>query len=165
MENFLKDNMQYGVDDAISNKEIEVYFQTKSEHFGIKSREVESLVRWRHQGIAIEHENFYPLINKNEHCLAIGKLMIKESISTLHYWSRIETLNKIRISIKIFPIQLTSQYFLNYLQNLLHEKQIDTQKLQLELVENKRCISSENIDNAIRKIEAFGITVKKGTLG
>ena len=97
---------------------------------------MEALIRWRHpsRGI-ISPLSFIELAEKNGQIINIGWWVVESAVAQLEEWSRHTATSKLTLSINISAKQIKHPKFADELISLLAIKNIDPEKLCLEITE------------------------------
>lgn len=146
---------------AISNGELELYYQPL---LNLETNEIsccEALVRWNHRtrGLVMP-DAFIGLAEETGLIVELGEWVLREACRTAASWPA-----GIRVAVNLSPIQLRYETFVaNVIQALAHSGLAPT-RLELEITEN--VFLGENVLNLekLHKLRSFGIRIALDDFG
>lgn len=161
-----KQNQLQEIQQALVNNEFCLFYQPKVNMSTGKAFGVEALIRWNHpsEGL-VPPFKFLPIIEGTELEIQFGDWVINEALRQLNEW-RQQGVN-LEVSINIASHHLQSESFLSHLDNALEKyPKINSQSLQLEILESSALGDLANINNIIKICrEVIGVQVALDDFG
>ncbi|HEO8419096.1 sensor domain-containing protein [Niallia sp. FSL W8-0635] len=134
---------------AISNKELELYYQPQIDITTGSIYGVEALLRWKHPVYGyLSPDEFIPIAEETNLMLSIGEWVITQAFMQKKQWKANGKKN-IKLAINISARQFQYIDFLPFLQNEVQRLQINTANIELEITEN----IMQNIEKAKIELE------------
>lgn len=138
--------------DALENKELSLHFQGIVNHIGA-TISAEALLRWHSPALGqVSPKEFIPIAEKIGQIVAIGDWVLKTACAQLKAWQNIVHCQHLILAVNISAKQLLREDFVNKLQTLIGEYQINPELLKLELTETA---AIDHIDETIAKFKAL----------
>lgn len=149
---------------ALQNEEFELHYQPQVNLITGEIESVEALIRWRHptRGLLIPYE-FIPFAEKSGLINRIGEWVLKAACKQNKLWQAIGFANLI-ISVNVSSVQLESYDFIELVQNVLNETQLNPGCLELELTESQ-VISNDKAMETIRNLSQLGTKIALDDFG
>jgi len=151
---------------ALSNNQMQLYYQPK---VNMKTGEVfgaEALIRWIHpeKGV-IAPLKFLPIIESTPLEITLGNWVINEALSQLKEWKDQDI--EIEVSVNISSFHLQSSTFIYDLETTLAlYPTVNSKKLQLEILESSALSDLESIGNCIQScIDTLGVNIALDDFG
>ena len=147
---------------AISNNQLELYFQPIATTKDKKTTSCEALIRWNHpkKGV-IFPDDFIPFAEKNNLIIELGDWVIQQACQDyLQLKSSIET-----IAINISPKQFQQDDFIDKLVLTTQNYHVEPSALKLELTES---VAMNDLQSTIKKmnlLKSFGFTFAMDDFG
>jgi len=133
--------------DAVTNKEFEVYFQPQIDASSSSLVGMEALVRWIHPKMGlVPPDRFIPLAEENDLIKDIDFFVMQSAMSSFVQWKK-EYPSIGRLSLNLSMKLLENKDYIPYLKMCLRELNFSTQWLELEITE------SQIMDNPLKSIE------------
>ncbi|MER2058095.1 MAG: EAL domain-containing protein [Niallia sp.] len=134
---------------AISNKELELYYQPQIDITTGSIYGVEALLRWKHPVYGyLSPDEFIPIAEETNLMLSIGEWVITQAFMQKKQWKANGKKN-IKLAINISARQFQYIDFLPFLQNEVQRLQINTANIELEITES----IMQNIEKAKIELE------------
>lgn len=153
------------IDDAISKRCFELYFQPQFTINNSKLRGFEALIRWHDdQKGWIGPSDFIPVAEETRSIIAIGRWVLDSAIQTLSKWQHEFGFNGI-MSVNISPSQLSEPDFYEELEDMCRQYGINNSSLELEITEGILIENTEKILPLLDKIRALGIQLSLDDFG
>jgi len=151
---------------ALVNNEFQLYYQPKVNMITGEVFGAEALIRWLHpeKGL-IPPLDFLPIIEGNDLEIQLGDWVINEALQQIEDWLALDI--KLEISVNIASYHLLSDTFIASLESTLaHYPEVDSQYLQLEILESS-ALGDLQVINTIIKIcqSALGVKVALDDFG
>ena len=154
------------IEQAIMNKEFQLYYQPKVNMKTGKVFGVEALIRWIHpeKGL-IPPLDFLPLIDGTDLEIQIGGWVINEAMTQLSNWKKQEI--ELEVSINISSHHLQSSAFFDQLNDALDlHPSVNSQDLQLEILESSTLGDINAISGIIKSCQnVLGVKVALDDFG
>lgn len=151
-------------DDALQNREFEVYLQPKYAYDGSNATLIgaEALVRWiDSEGRMKPPAEFIPVFEENGFLLELDQFMWEETCKILHRWIE-EGKKAVPISVNVSRSYLNRSNVVEYISKLIEQYGIPIELLQIEITETAE--NEETLKNALDFKEA-GFTLLMDDFG
>ncbi|PUE63556.1 sensor domain-containing protein [Arcobacter caeni] len=152
---------------AIERKELVLHYQkqilTKNNKSSVIG--VEALIRWNSQKGLIPPNSFIPIAEESGLIIPIGKWILIEAINQIKLWENNKEKRDWRVSVNISPKQFERDNFVDLLDLLIKEYNINPNKLRLELTENLLIKNVEETLKKIKKLFELGVTLSIDDFG
>ncbi|MGD1950721.1 MAG: EAL domain-containing protein [Leptolyngbyaceae cyanobacterium] len=128
---------------------------------------LEVLVRWNHpqRGLLIA-EDFIPIAEETEIILELDRYVIRKACHQLKDWQDHNLLHSsFRLHVNISAQQLTQRDFIDYLDSILDETQIDHQNLAFDITEYGLMQQTETVLATLEKLKRYQIMVSIDDFG
>ncbi len=151
-------SLQHDLKHAISNNELEVYYQPIVSITYNSLNAVEALVRWNHptKGL-IMPDKFLPMATESGLITKVGWWVAKEVCKQLSLWKEARIINFEYISVNINARQLNEVNFVEQLDNCIRKGNINPSLLKLELTETTLLDNFSKTQNIIQRLKERGI--------
>lgn len=134
---------------AISNKELELYYQPQIDITTGSIYGVEALLRWKHPVYGyLSPDEFIPIAEETNLMLSIGEWVITQAFMQKKQW-KANGKKDLKLAINISARQFQYIDFLPFLQNEVQRLQINTANIELEITESMM----QNIEKAKIELE------------
>lgn len=142
---------------AISEGQLEVFYQPKLDLRDNSLSAAEALVRWRHpeQGLVAPGE-FIGLAEETGLIVPIGEFVLREACRQACEWQRQELAN-IRVSVNLSVQQLRQGNLASLVRQVLEETGLEPQWLELELTESQLLDNVESVTTTFRQLRSLGV--------
>jgi len=154
------------IEKAISNNQLQLYYQPK---VNMRTGEVfgaEALIRWNHpeKGL-IPPLKFLPVIEATPLEITLGNWVINEALNQLKQWQ--DQGLEFEVSVNISSFHLQSPHFVADLETTLAlYPTVDSKYLQLEILESSALSDLESIGNCIQScINTLGVNIALDDFG
>lgn len=148
-----------GLRTAISNGELELFYQPQIELAGGKIVGIEALIRWHRPQRGLESPaKFIPVAEESDLIDAIGNWVFDEACSCLHRWHS-SRLPPMRLAINLSARQLRNPSFVNSIRERLERLiRVDGFYLELEITETALQTAPHIID-ALNELKSLGLQI------
>jgi len=155
IENINKEVLE--IQEALSNKEFELYYQAQSD---IKSGEIigfEALIRWNHPTKGILTPNkFLPFIENNELLMKdFSKYVLDKAFSDIEIYNKTKT--PLKFSINITSYDMQSLTFISYLKELFEKYEVLPNQIVLEIIESSAINNILVAKQVFEEIQKLGV--------
>ena len=163
----IQKNYEIGeIKQALENNEFELYYQPKVNMLSGEVYGAEALIRWIHpeKGL-IPPLNFLPVLYGTELEITLGDWVVNEALSQLDIWKKSGV--TLEVSINVSSHYLQSITFYGRLNNaLIRHPSVDSQYLQLEILESSALVDVKAIGNIITNCQnILGINIALDDFG
>lgn len=165
MQSVERINLENALRKALSNDELTVYYQPK---ISVKTQRVEgfeALVRWIHpKNGLISPVQFIPLAEETGLISVLGEIVLDKSCAQIKKWQE-EGFRDISVSVNVVAQQLQRGNFLNTVDRILAQHQLDPQWLELEITESSLMDDPEKINALLSEIKSRHVTIALDDFG
>nr|WP_308742327.1 EAL domain-containing protein [uncultured Anaerocolumna sp.] len=150
---------------AIENEEFVVYYQPQVDLKTDKIVGFEALLRWMHpaKGLIMPNE-FIPIAEETGLIVQIGTRVLKEACKQLKFWEE-EGFHKLSIAVNISARQFKDLEFVNTIEAILEETNMQPNHLDLEITETIALSDLEYTVKTIDKLEKMGVSFSLDDFG
>jgi diguanylate cyclase (GGDEF)-like protein/PAS domain S-box-containing protein len=139
---------------AISLRQLEVYYQPQMDLTTKKMVGVEALLRWQHPQLgAVSPAEFIPLAETSGLIISIGSWVLEQAVQQIQQWQQ-AGIHDICVSVNLSSIQFRDPELPALVQRILHRYQVMPQALELELTEG---VALENPEGAVNMMDALDL--------
>lgn len=151
--------LEKGLHQALKNNEFELWYQPQVES-NDQIVGAEALLRWRHpnKGVILPG-SFINIAEESGQIVEIGNWVLKRAIAQISDWHKQglpETFK--RLAINISPLQFMQVDFVDRLLDMLNEKGIPGQLVELEITENMLLNNFDIASNKMKLLKQRGIS-------
>lgn len=137
---------------ALSNDELQLFYQPKVDLVTKKVVGMEALLRWIHpQKGFISPDQFIPLAEENGLILSIGGWVLNEACRQLAQWNR-EGLESLKVSVNVSGQQFKEDGYRDKVSNALVLHGLPPQQLMLEMTET---LAMSNVEASIAVLQGL----------
>ncbi|MES2605867.1 MAG: GGDEF domain-containing phosphodiesterase, partial [Pseudomonadota bacterium] len=150
---------------AISGRQLEMYYQLQ---VGIQNENVvgvEALMRWNHpeQGL-LSPDRFIPIAENSELIYALGEWALRTACQQLVEWDR-QGAPRLRMAVNVSARQFRARDFVEMVANALDETKLDPRRLELELTESVLVSDQEEAAAILQKLNGLGVQIALDDFG
>ncbi len=158
---FLESNLRR----ALSQDELEIFYQPKLCLRTGRLQGLEALLRWQHpeKGM-IRPEQFIAVAEETGLIIPIGKWVAREACRTGVQLAGLGR-GTLQIAINLSPKQFSDPELVASIASILHEEQLPPQLLELELTENLLLDATEQTRQQLLGLKALGVTLAMDDFG
>ncbi len=150
---------------AIKKEEFHLLFQPQYKTDGKKLRGFEVLIRWHSSDLGtISPERFIPVAEQTGLIKEIGEWVIKTAIFKFKNLKNQFSQEPV-LSINISVIQLTDPGFVEQVENIIRDEEIDGFKLEFEITESLFISDQEYVIDVLYKLKDLGISIAMDDFG
>ncbi len=149
---------------AISNGELETYYQPKMTLAGDTITKAEALVRWNHpeEGL-ITPGRFISIAEESSLINDIGEFVMRQACQQARTW--LDQGWEIRVSVNLSVSQLRQAQLIELIRTVLEETRLPPHLLELELTESLIMDDIERTIEALHAIRQLGVTISIDDFG
>ncbi|MBP3953571.1 putative bifunctional diguanylate cyclase/phosphodiesterase [Bacillus suaedae] len=139
---------------AIDRNELKLFYQPKINLYTREISGMEALLRWDHHELcAIPPLEFVPIAEETGQIVAIGEWVLREACKQSKAWHE-EGFTNLALSVNVSVRQFQHSDFVQTVQDIIMETEIDPRLLELEITESIMQNVDESIDvlNRLRKL-------------
>lgn len=135
---------------ALEEEQLLLYYQPQIDMLSGELTGMEALIRWQPPGQRmISPGEFIPLAEETGLILPIGEWVLKQACLQIRHWQSMN-LEPVRLSVNISALQFNQHDFLDVVDRIMAETNVDPQWLELELTESA---AMENIESTISTLD------------
>ena len=150
---------------ALELDELELYYQPIVEASTGKLIGVEALIRWINPAMGlIPPDKFIPLAEETGLIIPIGDWVLKTACHDIKNWQR-ETGLDLTVAVNVSPRQFRDGGFIETVDNILRESQLDPQFLELEITERLILDNSIETSSIFKHLDDKGIKLSIDDFG
>jgi diguanylate cyclase (GGDEF)-like protein len=143
---------------ALSENQLEVYYQPKVQLHNGKIIAAEALLRWHHPALGfVSPEIFIPLAENSGQIVEIGKWVIEQACKQLTTWRKINT--TFSVAVNVSSIQFRRGDLSEYLRTTLQKYQLPGQCLELEFTESLLMANTREVATELQLIKHLNISL------
>ena len=137
---------------AIAEDKLSVAYQPIMNASGEKMAGVEALCRWRHPTRGdVPPVDFIPIAERSELIIPLGEWVLRKACLEARPW------NDLTVSVNVSPLQFRRQDFVNVVERILADTELDPRRLELELTESTLLGNVDDAEKAMRRLKALGV--------
>lgn len=144
---------------ALTNHQIEVFYQPQVDAKTLAPTGAEALVRWNHpeHGV-ISPTEFIPLAESTGLIIDIGRYVLQNAIFEAQKWHDMG-FHSMRIGINLSSRQFTQSNLMKDVQHVLSQTTLPPQFIDLELTESLAMNDAENSLDILKGLKALGVSL------
>ena len=151
-------SLQHDLKNAISNNELELYYQPIVSIHNNALNAVEALIRWNHpQKGLLMPDRFLPMATESGLITKVGWWVAQEVCNQLRVWKDARIINFEYISVNINARQLNEVNFVEQLEACVKKGNINPSLLKLELTETTLIDNFTQTQSIIQRLKEKGI--------
>ena len=162
---FQKIEIERDLKKALDRGEFYLLYQPQVNSKTGRVEAVEALIRWRHpeRGV-ISPNQFIPIAEDTGLIIPIGEWVLRTACEQNKQWQD-RGFKPVRVSVNISPLQLRRWDFINLLERILEEVQLDPSYLELEITENSLMQSMEENIEILDRLRQMGVRIALDDFG
>jgi len=162
---FEKVDIERDLKKALDKGEFYLLYQPQVNSKTGRVEAVEALIRWNHpkRGV-IPPNQFIPVAEDTGLIIPIGEWVLRTACEQNKQWQD-KGYKPVRVSVNISPIQLRRWDFVNLLERILEEVQLDPSYLELEITENSLMESMEENIEILDRLRQMGVRIALDDFG
>ncbi|WP_439860709.1 putative bifunctional diguanylate cyclase/phosphodiesterase [Pseudomonas sp. MBLB4136] len=150
---------------ALTQNELEVFYQPK---LCLKTGQLlglEALLRWHHpeKGM-IRPDQFISVAEENGLIIPIGKWVLRQACRMSKEMTAVG-LGSLQVAINLSPKQFSDPDLVGSIEAILHEEQLPAALLELELTESLLLEATDNTREQLRHLKSLGLTLAMDDFG
>ena len=167
MTELVRKRLQLDTDirNGLKNGEFEAYYQPKIDATTLRIEGLEALIRWNHptKGLLYPVE-FIPFAEEIGLIVEIDRYMLEHCVNQLVEWSAAGYKSG-KLSINVSTKKLESDNFRSELYRIVEKSGVDTELLELEILESQIMKDPERSVDILRSIRSLGISISIDDFG
>ena len=137
---------------AIAEDGLSVAYQPIMNASGEKMAGVEALCRWNHpQRGNVPPADFIPIAERSELIIPLGEWVLRKACIEAKPWTGLT------VAVNVSPLQFRRQDFVEMVERILAETELDPQRLELELTESTLLGNVDDAEKAMHRLKAHGV--------
>ena len=146
------------LNNAMSDRQLILYFQPKIDMRTGAITGVEGLCRWQHPSLGLLSPfHFIDLIEHSGKVQDFGRYIVQLAVEHASNWRKANIATPIAINLS--PYNLLDPTLPRYIACLLREFDLPASAIEIELTENETCINIEHISSALTDIRNLGVEI------
>lgn len=143
-------NVQHGLQIALKQNHFELYYQPQIDFNTDSISGVEALLRWRkpNNGLVFP-DDFITISEESGLIVPIGTWVLEEACRQIAHWNQLDSRPTPYLSVNMSVRQFQQKNFMNEIQRIILNNNIQPQQLELELTES---VLIHNLDETKRKL-------------
>jgi diguanylate cyclase (GGDEF)-like protein len=138
--------------DAILGDRLSVAYQPIMNASGEKMAGVEALCRWKHPVRGdVPPADFIPIAERSELIIPLGEWVLRKACIEAKPWPGLT------VAVNVSPLQFRRQDFVEMVERILAETEIDPHRLELELTESTLLGNVDDAEKAMHRLKAHGV--------
>lgn len=164
-ESIARSELHYSLKNAISNQELELYYQPQVELRTQNIISAEVLLRWKHPILGmISPDKFIPLAEESGLIIDIGKWVLSTAMQRLAIWN-LYALQPISLSINLSSKQFTGNDLVESISAILQETGCKAQWVKLEITESLLINDTPELLVTLMKLSDMGFEISIDDFG
>jgi diguanylate cyclase (GGDEF)-like protein len=153
--------MERDLRSALTNNELQVYFQPLVEAESGNHSGFEALVRWVHpeRGMVMP-DQFIPLAEETGLIVPIGEWVLRSALAEAASWR-----DPLSVAVNLSPVQMRNPGLLGMVVNALAETGVEPSRLELEITESVLLNDSEANLNTLHLLRKLGVRIALDDFG
>ncbi|MCY1281440.1 diguanylate cyclase (GGDEF) domain protein [compost metagenome] len=150
---------------ALTQNELEVFYQPKLCLKSGQLRGLEALLRWNHpeKGM-IRPDQFISVAEDTGLIIPIGKWVARQACRMSRQLDALG-LGQLQVAINLSPKQFSDPDLVGSIASILHEEQLSPQLLELELTESLLLDATEDTRHQLSRLKSLGLTLAMDDFG
>ncbi|WP_457788736.1 putative bifunctional diguanylate cyclase/phosphodiesterase [Pseudomonas sp. PL-6] len=150
---------------ALTQSELEVFYQPKLCLKSGRLLGMEALLRWHHpeKGM-IRPDQFISVAEETGLIIPIGKWVVRQACRMSRQLSAIG-LGELQVAINLSPKQFSDPDLVGSIAAILHEEQLEPRLLELELTESLLLEATEDTRHQLSRLKSLGLTLAMDDFG
>jgi diguanylate cyclase (GGDEF)-like protein len=137
---------------AIAQDRLSVAYQPIMNASGEKMAGVEALCRWHHPARGdVPPADFIPIAERSELIIPLGEWVLRKACLEARPWA------DLTVAVNVSPLQFRRQDFVEMVERILAETELDPQRLELELTESTLLGNVDDAEKAMRYLKTLGV--------
>ena len=146
------------MEEAIKNKEFEIYYQPQISTKTEKIEGAEALVRWKKDGNIISPGEFIPIFEKNYFIIKLDEYVYKKVCENMQEMKK-KFKNIPKISVNISKESLTEKDFFEKYMHITKQYGISPSDIEIEITERTTVDSNINMKEILEKLKEKGFYI------
>lgn len=144
---------------AIERQEFDLHYQRQVDASGDNIIVAEALLRWRHPEMGlISPDNFIPLAEELGLIVPIGEWVIRTACLQNRSWQE-EGFPPIKIAVNISIRQFQRDDFVQMVEEILREAELEAKYLELEITESIAMYNIDHVMSVLDQLKRLGVSV------
>lgn len=162
---FARMNMESQLRKALDRNEFEVQYQLKVDGRTGKRSGLEALLRWHNKEIGqVPPSQFIKIAEVSGLIVPIGEWVLRTACSQAKAW-QLAGYTPLRVAINISPRQIGAPLFLQTVQQILKDTELDPQWLELEITESMILDDSDSVISTLTALQNEGVVISIDDFG
>jgi diguanylate cyclase (GGDEF)-like protein len=153
--------LQQGLQQALSDKQLQLYYQPIASTSTGKIQGAEALLRWIHPKVGmVPPKDFIPLLEQTGLIIPVGEWVIEQACQQWILWKQQGLLEKgALLTLNISTCQFSSQQLLTCIGNMMTKLNIPAKTLALEVNEELLNTNSKRLSETFARLNQMGVDI------
>jgi diguanylate cyclase (GGDEF)-like protein len=163
MENSVRTRRALEIDlrEALSRRELEVYFQPLVQLDPRRVSGFEALLRWHHPTLGMVMPSlFIPLSEETGLIAPIGEWVLRQACMEAARWP-----GQTRVAVNLSPVQFERSDIVDIVESALRESRLEPSRLELEITEGVVMRDVGDVLNTMKRLQALGVRLALDDFG
>lgn len=156
--------IENSMEEALQNREFEVYLQPKCDFVTGEIRGAEALVRWNHDGHTVRPDEFIPLFERNGFILKLDMFILEEVARILSTW-RTSGKPIVPLAVNFSRLHLNDARFIPQIRRIMARYSVPTSLVEAEITESVIFNNLERAQEVIAGLHLYGFPVAMDDFG
>lgn len=151
--------------DALRLDQLQLHYQPKIDLQTGKLVGMEALLRWIDADLGfVPPDRFIPFAEETGLIVPIGEWVLQRACLDAKSWNDLFDLN-LRVAVNLSPIQLALPHITDTIQKIVHDTNLDTAFLEIEITEMSMVNFNKELIDKLAQIRQMGITISIDDFG
>jgi diguanylate cyclase (GGDEF)-like protein len=153
--------LQEGLQQALSDKQLHLYYQPIASTSSGKIQGAEVLLRWIHPKVGmVPPKDFIPLLEQTGLIIPVGEWIIEQACQQWSHWKQQGLLeNNALLTLNISACQFSSQQLINCIENIVAKFDIPAKTLALEVSEELLNTNPKRLSTSFAQLNKMGVDI------
>ncbi|NCB57615.1 MAG: EAL domain-containing protein [Gammaproteobacteria bacterium] len=158
--------LKEGLRAALTNSELEIYYQTQIDIRNFKTIGVEALLRWKHpEHGMISPSKFIPVAERSGLIIPIGEWVLQEACRQAQIWRTTHHMPDLVVAVNLSAMQFKRGTLIDTVNRALKLARLPPKNLELELTESILLQDINEVKATLRKLKEIGVRLSIDDFG
>ncbi len=153
--------LQEGLQQALSDNQLQLYYQPIASTSSGKIQGAEVLLRWIHPKVGmVPPKDFIPLLEQTGLIIPVGEWIIEQACQQWSHWKQQGLLEKAALlTLNISACQFSSQQLIDCIENIVSKFEIPAKTLALEVSEELLNTNPKRLGESFSQLNNMGVDI------
>jgi len=153
--------LQEGLQQALSDNQLQLYYQPIASTSSGKIQGAEVLLRWIHPKVGmVPPKDFIPLLEQTGLIIPVGEWIIEQACQQWSHWKQQGLLEKAALlTLNISACQFSSQQLIDCIENIVSKFEIPAKTLALEVSEELLNTNPKRLGESFSQLNKMGVDI------